>query len=96
MEKLGMLQCRAGWRPFLDEVSMVELFHQCVALQEDAVQRYSGSAVQEFRAACVAWVLKHYDAGCKELEGLSLDGLDDLDDTRALRAELQSYVARDR
>ena len=85
---------QSGLATFLDEVSMVELFYQCVALQEDAVQRYSGSAVQEFRAACVAWVLKHYDAGCKELEGLSLDGLDDLDDTRALRAELQSYVAR--
>ena len=84
----------SGLATFLDEVSVVELFHRCVALQEDAVQRYSGSAVQEFRAACVAWVLKQYGVGCQELEGLSLDGLDDLDDTRAFRAELQSYVAR--
>ena len=84
----------SGLATFLDEVSVVELFHRCVALQEDAVQRYSGSAVQEFRAACVAWVLKQYEVGCQELEGLSLDGLDDLDDTRAFRAELQSYVAR--
>ena len=84
----------SGLATFLDEVSVVELFHRCVALQEDAVQRYSGSAVQEFRAACVAWVLKQYEVGCQELEGLSLDGLDDLDDTRAFRAELQSYVVR--
>ena len=84
----------SGLATFLDEVSVVELFHRCVALQEDAVQRYSGSAVQDFRAACVAWVLKQYEVGCQELEGLSLDGLDDLDDTRAFRAELQSYVAR--
>ena len=48
----------SGFATVLDEVSVVELFHRCVALQEDAVQRYSGSAVQEFRAACVAWVLK--------------------------------------
>ena len=82
----------SGLATFLDEVSVVELFHRCVALQEDAVQRYSGSAVQEFRAACVAWVLKQYEVGCQELEGLSLDGLDDLDDT--FRAELQSYVVR--
>ena len=49
---------------------------------------------KEFRAACVAWVLKQYEVGCPELEGLSLDGLDDLDDTRAFRVELQSYVVR--
>ena len=84
----------SGLATFLDEVSVVELFHRCVALQEENVQRYSGSTVQEFRAACVAWVLKQYEVGCQELEGLSLDGLDDLDDTRAFRAELQSYVAR--
>ena len=84
----------SGLATFLEDVSTVELFHRCVALQEDAVQRYSGSEIQEFRAACVAWVLKQYEVGCQELEGLSLDGLDDLDDTRAFRAELQSYVAR--
>ena len=84
----------SGLATFLEDVSMVELFHRCVALQEDAVQRYSGSEIQEFRAACVAWVLKQYEVGCQELEGLSLDGLDDLDDTRAFRAELQSYVVR--
>ena len=44
----------SGLATFLDEVSVVELFHRCVALQEGAVQRYGGSAVQEFRAACVA------------------------------------------
>ena len=84
----------SGLATFLEDVSVVELLYRCVALQEEAVQRYSGSAVQEFRAACVAWVLKQYEVGCQELEGLSLDGLDDLDDTRAFRAELQSYVAR--
>ena len=84
----------SGLATFLEDVSMVELFHRCVALQEDAVQRYSGSEIQEFRAACVAWVLKQYEVGCPELEGLSLDGLDDLDDTRAFRVELQSYVVR--
>ena len=82
----------SGLATFLEDVSVVELLHRCVALQEEAVQRYSGSAVQEFRAACVAWVLKQYEVGCQELEGLSLDGLDDLDDT--FRAELQSYVVR--
>jgi len=54
----------SGLATFLEDVSMVELFHRCVALQEDAVQRYSGSEIQEFRAACVAWVLKQYEVGC--------------------------------
>ena len=40
----------SGLATFLDEVSVVELFHRCVALQEDAVQRYS-TADQKFKSS---------------------------------------------
>ena len=56
-----------------------------------------GPKVLDFRAVCVVWVLDvldHYETGCNQLQGLSLAGLDDLDDTPAFPEELRSYVAR--
>eukprot|EP00435_Cladocopium_sp_Y103_P032757 s2515_g8.t1 len=77
---------------FLQETAMAEVFARCVVLEEDMVQRCIGSKDNDFRAACLAWLLGQHDTGCKELENVSVDSINEFDNTRAFRTELCTYV----
>ena len=83
---------KQGLANFLDDVSVLELFEMCGSLRESQVQRFIDSSLNEFKAACVAWLLARCEAGDEELTGVCMDGLDEWDDTSAVREELRQYV----
>ena len=82
---------KQGLANFLDNISVLELFEMCGSLRESQVQRFIDSSLNEFKAACVAWLLARCEAG-DELTGVCMDGLDEWDDTSAVREELRQYV----
>ena len=83
---------KQGLANFLDNISVLELFEMCRSLGESQVQRFIDSSLNEFKAACVAWLLARCEAGDEELTGVCMDGLDEWDDTSAIREELRQYV----
>ena len=83
---------KQGLANFLDDISVLELFAMCGSLSESQVQRFIDSSLNEFKAACVAWLLARCEAGDEELTGVCMDGLDEWDDTSAVREELRQYV----
>ena len=82
---------KQGLANFLDDISVLELFAMCGSLDESQVQRFIDSSLNEFKAACVAWLLARCEAGDEELTGVCMDGLDEWDDTSAVREELRQY-----
>ena len=83
---------KQGLANFLDDISVLELFAMCGSLGESQVQRFIDSSLNEFKAGCVAWLLARCEAGDEELTGVCMDGLDEWDDTSAVREELRQYV----
>ena len=83
---------KGGLANFLETTSVCEVFAMCSNLNEDSVQRFVGSNSNDFKAACVAWLLEKFEQGHEELSGLAVDGLDEFDDTKAVREELKEYV----
>ena len=83
---------KGGLANFLETTSVCEVFAMCSNLNEDSVQRFVGSNSNDFKAACVAWLLEKFEQGHEELSGLAVDGLDEFDDTKAVREELKDYV----
>ena len=63
---------KQGLANFLDNISVLELFEMCRSLGESQVQRFIDSSLNEFKAACVAWLLARCEAGDEELTGKPL------------------------